>query len=277
MPKVYITTSLESYRDFLSDDWATRIEALTTAAPKLSEIVLDLIVDWRAAAYTASLPAMALDQVKAYHDGYVNTSKINTAFLDLADVVIAKLATKLPELTVDPQLISRLRTAIVDLGVEWNDACRTTSVEFPTERVWNSCLNHIAYQLCLWGSQRICYVSIYNSYENFIVRALCVARSTDACRVTDHDFKDQFANSFGSNLLGKCWTRDAINVVRLVRHSLSHAGGCVTKHLAKQNHDFVLQDDRIQVTPDKTKALFSLLKDSVYALAEKAVAMPSFG
>ncbi|MGA2062226.1 MAG: hypothetical protein ABSG67_17215 [Thermoguttaceae bacterium] len=272
----YIETSLESYRDFFSDDWGERIDALTNSAPKLSEIVFDIMMEWRAAAYTASLPVSILDTMKAYHDGFVKTGELNSTILRLAKGVTAKLARKVPELTADTSLIRRLQEQIIVLGADLEDARSRAKLEFPMKEVWNSYLDKYPYQLSLWGSQRICYVSIYNSYENFLVRSLQIARSISNCRATDRDFKKKFADSFGNLLLNKCWTSNGINIARLARHALSHAGGRVTDDLAKQKHGFVVRDGRIQVTPEKTKALFSLLKDSVYALAEKAVIMKEF-
>jgi hypothetical protein len=178
---------------------------------------------------------------------------------------------------VDPSSVRRLQERIVNLGAEMEEARDRAKFEFQMEEMWRSYLGKHAYQLSLWGSQRICYVSIYNSYENFLVRSLQIARSIDSCRVTDKDFPKNLAASFGDDVRDKCWISNIqINVARLARHALSHAGGRVTDDLAKHKHGFVVKDDRIQVTPEKTKALFSLLKNAVYSLAEKAVVMQEF-
>ncbi|HEV3417280.1 MAG TPA: hypothetical protein VG056_10715 [Pirellulales bacterium] len=276
MPVVEITASIESYRNFLNDDWGERINVLTANTPKLSEIVLDILMEWRAAAYTASLPVSILEHMRAYHDGFVNTGEINTTLLRVAEGVIGKLARKVPELTAEPSLIRRLQKEIVILGAELEAARDGTEIEFPMDETWRSYLEKPAYQLSLWGSQRICYVSIYNSYENFLVRSICIARSMDTCRSSDKDFKKYLGDTFGNGLREKCWTSNEVNIARLARHALSHAGGRVTEQLEKQKHGFLVRDGRIQITPEKTKALFSLLKDSVYALAERAVTMRRF-
>ena len=173
---VYVTTTLDAYRNFFSDDWGERVDRLTANKPKLSEIVFDLMMEWRAAAYTASLPVSILEHMKAYHDGFVNTGELNTNLLRLAQVIPAKLAQELPELAADPSLIRRIQEKLVDLGAKMEEARDNATMEFPLEETWQSYLQEHVYQLSLWGSQRICFVSIYNSYENFLIRAVCIAQ-----------------------------------------------------------------------------------------------------
>lgn len=273
---VYVTTALDAYRNFLSDDWGERLDELTADKAKLSEIVFDLMLDWRAAAYTASLPVSILEHMKAFHDGFVNTGELNTTLLHLAQLIPGRLAQELPQLTLDPSALRYLQEKIVDLGAKIEGARDKSQCEFPLEETWQSYLEEHAYQLSLWGSQRICFVSIYNSYENFLVRAVCIAQSIPDCRSNDKEFKEYLVESFGRPLRDKCWTNNNVNIARLARHALSHAGGRVTAKLAKQHHGFVVRDGRIQVTPEKTRALFLLLRDCVYSLAEKAVTMPEF-
>jgi hypothetical protein len=123
-------------------------------------------------------------------------------------------------------------------------------------------------------------VSIYNSYDNFVAQLVGIALSLDECpRTAGKKFKHLFRDAFSDDLKKKCWTKHEIQVFREVRHALSHAGGRVTAELdeLRPKHDFIVVEDRIQVTPDKTKSLFAVLKDCVYALSEVAVGMPQFG
>lgn len=273
---VHIDTRFDSYRNFFSDDWGSRLATIACTSAKLFPLIFDLMMEWRGAAYTASLPVSILEHVRSFHDGFVNTGEINTTLLRLAQMIPAELARDLPDMTTDPSLVRRLQERIVDIGARLEDARGSAQITFPMEETWQSYLGEHAYQLSLWGSQRICYVSIYNSYENFLVQCVKIAGSLDDCRTTDKAFKKRLADLFGPQLKEKCWTNNELNIVRLVRHALTHAGDRVTKQLAKQNHGFVVLGDRIQVTPDKTKGLFSLLKDAVSALAEKAAKMSEF-
>lgn len=267
----------ESNQNFFNDDWGERIFALVKDAPQLEQLILDLMIGWRAAAYTASLPATVIAHVKAFHDAFVNTSEINTTLLRLCDAVLPKLALKVSDLSSDPRLVRDLRVAIIEIATEVETARKNNRVDFPLEDTWKDYLEDPVYQLSLWGSQQICYVAIYNAYDNFLAHAVRIARSLDKCRTSDKDFKEQFVRSLGRPLLDKCWTNAELNIARLVRHALSHAGGRVTSKLAKQKHGFTVYDNRIQVMPDNTKALYKLLEDCVYALCEKAATLSEFG
>src|SRR5262245_23849434 len=134
------------------------------------------------------------------------------------------------------------------------------------------------FYLGLWGSQRIAYVAIYNAYDNFISHLVRSALNLARCRASEDGFKKRLVEAFGEPLKDKCWTDHRLNIARAARHSLSHAGGRVTKELGdlRPKHDFVVVDDRIQITPDKTRELFRLLTECVYALAEKAVTILQF-
>ncbi len=276
--RIHLDRRLESYRSFFSDDWGERINRLAAPAPKLNALVFGIMLEWRATAYTASLPVAIIDHMKGYHDGFVNTGEINTTLLRLAETVMPVLGMRIPELTTDPFLISRLKTEIVKIGAALEDAHASTKVEFSLEETWQEYLKDPVYQLSLWGSQQHAYVSIYNSYDSFLARLVCIARSLDKLRTSDGGFRKHLTDAFGAALKEKCWTCKDIYIAREARHSLSHARGSVTKKLGEiqPSHGFMVVEGRIQVTPEKTKALFALLKDCVYALAEKAVAMPEF-
>ena len=274
--EVHVTTTLDAYRNFFNDDWGERVDALTASKPQLSEIVFDLMMEWRAAAYTASLPVSILEHMRAYHDAFVNTGELNTVLLRLAQLIPGKLANAIPEVSGDPALVRRIQEQLVTIGAELEESRDKSDIEFPIDDVWQSYLKDNAYQLSLWGSQRICFVAVYNSYENFLVRAVSIALSLDNCRSTDQDFKDRVEEAFGASICFRCWKTRDVNIARLARHSLSHAGGRLNKKFGKQPHKFEIRDDRIQVTPELTKELFSLLKDCVFTIAEAAVTMEEF-
>lgn len=275
--QVHIDTEIDSYRGFLSDDWAERIYSLAANAGKLKRVIFDLVMDWRAAAYTASLPVCVVDHVKAYHDGFVNGDEPNTNLLRLARHLPAILAERLPETTCDPSLLRRIRDEIVRIGAAMEDAYQEAKQDFPLQHAWQTYLQHHVYQLSLWGSQRICYVSIYNAYESFVCRCVAIALKVSGCRSSNKEkFKKLIIEAFGEPTYNNCWMNEDLKIVRAVRHSLSHAGGALTDELRGVKHGFVVLDGRLQVTPEKTKALFSLLKQAATALAEDAAKIPTF-
>jgi hypothetical protein len=273
---IFVVTSREAYKGFFSDDWGERIDTLARPAKKLYPLIFDLVMEWRAAAYTASLPTAIIDHLKNYHDAFINDGNLNTNLIEIAENVPALLAHELPDLLFNPEDIRRIQAKLVDIGARFMQARLRSKTEFPLEETWRAYLESNVYKLLLWGSQRICYVSIYNSYENLIVHCVKIALSLTRCRTNSSEFKNQFSKAFGVTIRDKCWTNDSLNIVRVVRHSLSHAGGRITEDLAPLKHGFVVNDGRIQVTPEKAKELLSLLQDCVYSLAEKAITLPEF-
>jgi hypothetical protein len=274
---IHISADLEDYRNFFSDDWGKRIDELTVNTGKLEPLIFDLMMEWRAAAYTASLPALILEHMKAYHDGFVKTRELNTTLLHLANAIVTRMESKLPELTSDPDLLRRIRKAVLDLGIEIEDARDAAAFDFPMQETWQTYLQEYVYQLSLWGSQRICYVAIYNSYDNFLTQCMRIATGIKDYRSFNRTkFKSDFATAFGEQLLEKCCDNTDLDVARFARNAFSHSGGRLTPELAPRERAFVVCDGFVQITPKDTKGLFTLLKEAAYALAEKAITLSAF-
>ena len=274
--KIHIASDLDDYRNFFSDDWGKRIDELTVNTGQLDPLIFDLMMEWRAAAYTASLPALILEHMKAYHDGFVKTRELNTTLMHLANGIVARMESKLPEITSDPSLLRRIRKTVLDLGVEVEDARDASAFDFPMQETWQSYLQEYVYQLSLWGSQRICYVAIYNSYDNFLTQCVRIASAlTEYRSLPRKKFLSDFSVVFGERLLKKCCDNKDLDIARCARNALSHAGGRVTPELGL-SHGFVVVDGYIHITPKDTKGLFSLLKDAVYVLAEEVITLPAF-
>lgn len=275
---IYLVTDIDAYRGYFSDDWARRVSEITFQRPLLDKLFLGLAMSWRAAAYTVSLPVQLLDHTKQYHDGFVNSGDVNSHILRLASVIPAKLVQKLPELVNDPLLLNRLSRAIISVGVEVDDAIAQSRLPFPMQASWEEHLANHVFQLMLWNSQRICFTSVYNSYESFIVQCLKSAIGVEKCRTSDkRTFRDQMEKAFGAAVFEACWAQDSVNIARVARHSLAHADGAVTNDLGRLNHGFVVTDGCIQITPDDVKKLFSVLKNAAEVLIQNAVALDAFG
>ena len=139
---IFIDDRMESYRNFFGDDWGQSMEALTAAAPKLDRLVLDLMLDWRGAAYTVSSPAIMVDHFRSFAEGYVNDPEPNTSLLCLAGNLLTKLSRELPEISADPQLQRKLRDKYVAVGAELLDAQSKVRMEFPIDQIWHDYVKH---------------------------------------------------------------------------------------------------------------------------------------
>lgn len=277
---VRLETNMDAYRGLFSDDWGVRVTDFADGKSKLDPIVFDLLMEWRAAAYTASLPLAIIDHMKGYHDGLFEKREFSTTLLRVASAVIGKLEHSIPELTSDSGMIRKLRERIVVLGAEFEEARDKAQFEFPVAETWRDYLDNNVYQLSLWGSQRTCYVSVYNSFDSFAFRCVrCVRdlQNQQTSRTSQESFKDEFKATFGVDLKGACWTSSDVTLARAVRNSLTHANGTITRELApRRDLKILVQDDLLHVMPDDTKHLYSVLSKAALTLVEKASTMPDF-
>ena len=122
----------------------------------------------------------------------------------------------------------------------------------------------------LWSSQRVAFSAYYNAYENLLVRLAKTAAGLDSLRVTNKsDFNKCLREQFGDDGRDTCWTNSRINLFRLIRHSLSHAGGRLTDDLAKIKHNLHLIDGKIQITPVENILIVKTLQPCVDFLIER--------
>jgi len=77
---VCINPNLDAYRRFYDKDWAEKFSMITKPT-KLSEPGLDLIMDWKGAAYTAAMPWVLIrfnDNYQILWEKYLEISTFNT-------------------------------------------------------------------------------------------------------------------------------------------------------------------------------------------------------
>lgn len=273
---IHIDTRYESYKDFFSDDWGHRIDAIVRDASKLRLFALDLLADWRGAAYAVSFPTVMVEHFRSFAEGYVNESSPSTGILRFSEVVLTKLSRELPDLSAHPQLKRDLHKRIVCLSAEILDAHSQVKLEFPSEQIWEQYLGDHVYQITIWSLLRICYVAVYNAYDNFIHRCTSTAHTSEDVRTSNNDFKRKLCDAFGPAVTQQCWTNAAIRRARRTRHALAHAGGRETDDLRRESHNFAVHDGVIHIMPEDIKELYSTLKDAVLVLAETAKGKPAF-
>jgi hypothetical protein len=237
---------------------------------------MDLVLAWRAIAYTASMPVTAIKAMQAATLGYAKYVSPDGSIISFAESILAKVSRKIPELVEDRDLRSRLMSEFAIVADEFRARRSTITPEMPIEPLWQEFLEQDAFRLSVWASQRIAYVAFYNAYESFLVNCAKRALGVTQLRVSEKPFLSALRNAFGSDLSGVCWTNHEIHISREVRHSLSHAGGRETEKLKKQKHGIKLVDDVLQIFPDDNHNLLRRLRAGIDALISAAVAHPRF-
>lgn len=270
----HIDTRLESYRNFLSGDWGQELAALVSGVKRLDTIAFDLMAEWRGAAYVVSFPTQMIEHFRAFADSYTRTPN-SDAILRFADVALERLSQRVPALTHRPKLRRSLQAEIVTVAAEMRDAKAKANVSFPIDLIWKQYLSHHVYQITLWSSLRICYVAIYNAYDNFVHQCVSTVLG-ESVRTTYREFEQKFRNAFDSEAVVKCWTDNRIEDARLVRHALSHAGGRPTPKLQNREASVHIADGLIHIYPEHVKQLYSVLKDAALTLCMLAKGKQQF-
>jgi hypothetical protein len=235
---------------------------------------VDLLLVWRTTAYTAAMPATVIKVTQSATLGYARHASPDASVVSFGDNVLAKLSRSVPELVEDRNLRAKLMEALVTLAADFRDARENVSPEMPVEPIWKDFLTQDAFAMGVWSSQRVAYVAFYNAYEAFLVACAKVATGASQLRANDKEFKEALRSGFASDISVPCWTHHEINIAKLVRHALSHAGGRETDDLRKQKHGIRLMQGVLQIVPHDNHNLLRRLRIGVEAVVAVAAADP---
>jgi hypothetical protein len=264
---IIIDPELDSYRTFFDHAWAREIHAAAEDTA-LESAVFDLCVAWRGAANTHCLPWVMVQNMKAFADGltraYVPVGK------RMADEVSAWLVAKMGDDLRHMQR-KRLSQVVQELAGQANAAASAAQYEVDGPKYFHEIAGNAEFQFCLSGSQRLCYGALYQGYEHLLLRVYKAVTGTARYRIRPGTFAGDFAAALGTALRDYCWSDAAVNVARVTRHALAHAGGRVTDDLRKLNHGLRVEGDEIHILPSDTRALHELLKDRAKKLIVEAV------
>jgi hypothetical protein len=274
--EIYIDPDIDSYQNYIDDNQIDDILNVAKDTPKLNKLVTNLLIDWRGAAYTASLSSFVLKHSKSFIEGYVN-NKPNSLLIELVEAFTHRCSKEIKDLVNYSSIKEKLASILIKIGDETLQKYEKSSFEFPTEIAWETYLEKHYYQLSIWSSQRLSYLTIYTSYENFITQLMRIAlEKPDYKMPKSDDFKNQFRNIFNQELLDKCWNDRNIKITRYARHSLSHVSGEETEELKNFGHNFVMVNNKIQITPNDIKNLFCDTSKAVKELVVKSSTMDKF-
>ncbi len=143
--------------------------------------------------------------------------------------------------------------------------------------IWSDLIDQPEFVLSICGSQRLCYAGVYFAYENFVRQCTSLATGTDEVEYHNNFTKQEedMRMVFGDTTTDRVADQQ-VNIARLVRNALVHAGGRIGNELRKIPHGLALENDVLQVMAPDTSRLFGQLKMRASVLAERAVALPVF-
>jgi hypothetical protein len=273
---IYIDDRMESYNGYVPDDWSEKTFGLVTHGSALDNLLVDLLLTWRTTAYTACMPAVLIKSIQSSTLGYAEYAAPDASVVAFGDNILAKLSRTVPELVADRKLRAKLMEGLVTLAADFRDTRAKVSPQLPIEPIWQDFLKQDAFAMSIWSSQRVSYVAFYNAYESFLVDCAKLALGTSQLRATDKDFKEALRSGFACDISVSCWMHSEMNIAKLVRHALSHAGGRETADLVKQKHGIKLIGGVLQIVPHDNHNLLRRLRVGVEEVVGVSAADPKF-
>ena len=274
--EVWIDNRMEVHDGYLPDKWTGEVYDTSRGTGALYPIVVDLILAWRTAAYTAMMPATAIKAMQAATLGYAKYVTPDASVISYSEAVLAKVSRKVPELVENRDLRARLMGELVTVADEFRAQRAAVTPEMPIEPLWQEFLEQDAFRLSVWASQRLAYVAFYNAFEAFLVDCAKRILGVTQLRATDKAFLEALRNAFGTDLTGTCWNHHEIQIGREARHSLSHAGGRETEKLKKHKHGIKVIEGVLQIVPDDNHKLLRRLRAGADTLVAAAAGHPKF-
>ena len=262
---IWIENRLEAYGAFFRDDFAIQALEASKRSERLDRIAFDLVCAWRSASYSGALPAVLVMTQKSFHDGYTNEPR-SAGMLKYSEVVLSQLCLAVPTLTLDEKLGRAIQSSILDISCRIVEADKSDKTDFDLEGAWQDYLKLIPFQLGVHALMRQTYLAIFSAYENYIVSLLKVASGDPNVRI-NQDFNKKFRGTFG-DLVESLWFDPRIQMAKLVRHALMHAGGRVTPDLEGKEIPVAVYEGYMHIFPEHNQALYDLLKVPALAILQ---------
>ncbi len=267
--QIRIDNRLDSYQTFFDHDWSRKIGTLV-GGTKLEEPVFALCMNWKSAANTHALPWLMIESLRGLWTGFMSGHE------PFALKTIKALSQRLPSEMADSlsnMNRKKLAKVVRDIGIQVCEATETSKEEFDPQTIWREFLRPDIqeFQLCIWGSQRICYGAIFHAYENFVRQCVGVTKDEPDYRAYFNQLVKDVESTFGLQAAEFCLTEQNIKIARQVRNALAHNGGRITDEIESRPHDLAVEDGVIQIMAPDTKNLFDLLKTRALSLTEAAL------
>jgi hypothetical protein len=272
-----VDSRYETYRSCFTRAQAEALLDAVRGMPKLERLVDNLAINWRAASDAGATGREILDNACAAPGLYYSGDIPDEHLQDISEACFRALADVVPEITRNKDLASRIKTAALRSARRVRTLRQNAPVRFPEDAIWSILMQDMRFGLRLHDSQRLCYSNLYNSYETFLVDLMRMVGNRTRLRATEPEFKDIFRRHFGEQLIQQCWFDQRIDIARVTRHALSHAGGRITPDLLKLNTSFIVQDGLLQIWPNDNWNLVQLLHERVMRLLVKASNLSQFG
>lgn len=279
-----IDPHLSSYEKFFDHDWAKNIFT-SVKNTLLEKAVLGLVIMWRSTNGAHILPWLMLENLKHFSLGEIEgnlqfrASYAESVISDIVDMIEKNMQYNLKfdqrrDLKRAVEKIERARYESIKKARD--------QAQFDINEYWKFLVNTSEFQFSILGLQQMNYGSLFFAYEDFLANVIRTREQSYSSK--NNPIKFGFARHFGESLTNYCWKNDEVEMAFLVRHAIAHNGGRFGKDLEKYKYRFIevkdsensqlrgdcfnVVNDKIQITPDNTSYLFSVLKERVSKIVE---------
>lgn len=267
---IFIDSNPVNYESFYDAAWANKISGISEKCQELDQIVINLLVNIKSAIYTASSPLLQAKSFSVFHDSFVNSPEKPNSIFKLCFAIADRLTENLEEITGSIILQQKLKKRASKVRNDLAFGQEFFKFQLSPEEVWYECLKDTSFQLIVWSSQRQAFVSIHSTYEHFLVDVLRLKQKKPGYRKPpEKKFQKDFLAIFSEETLFKTWTNKIIRQSRIARNCLAHGSGVVSEELIKEEHNFKILDNKIQITPKDLIAQFIAIKAGVLHIIEE--------
>lgn len=267
--EIHYDNRLDSYTSFFDHAWAKRF--LDESDMSLLEAPAhDLCRDWKGIAISIRMPWLLAHAIPDFHK----------AFTTGEPTFLQQLTRQVGKHIADKSTLSNMRKKeLIAIVQDIGNHVQQIKEQMPTldvQTVWNDYLQVQEMGWGLWASQWLAYAALYFSYENYLRQAVSIARNETDYRATVSKLRKDCASVFGDKLTKDCIDDPDIQIARLARHCIAHAGSKESPELRKMKHNIIVTEGRLQIFPENVRALFSVLTDRVLKIAVAAQSIRAF-
>ncbi len=255
-------TRLDEYGPFFKDNFAHEIFAIVQGRSPIDQFAFDLVAGWRAASYSAALPAAFPAVLESFFQGMQRSQPTNSMRQDFFHIVLSRLSKQIPTLNRNSKLTRNIQEVLKSLSQEVQQA-RKISNQMMTlkEDVWRGFQAEIAYMQGLHHALRFAFLSLIGNYETYLANLLnFVEQPEKPIRSNSKKFEQAFRKHFPS-IADHAWFGQEMKKFRLIRHAIIHNGGRISSELESlSNVPARLEHGEIHVYPTHLRNAYQTLR-----------------
>lgn len=269
---------LQHYQTFLNEEWNLEVAAIVRGT-KLEKPLTTLIVNWKAAANTHSMPWLLIHSLHHFWHGAVKHQNLSTQLINaLANGLPNRMVGKTSNMTR-----KKIAQAVRDIAAEVEEALNNNpDPEMEPEALWHGYINptsNLEFQAAIWGSQRLAFGALFFAFEHFMANLVAIGLGKDEDKYSPNweDVVKDAKKVLDPAIVSKYLDSEFIAITRLTRNCLTHRAGKISPVLQKKDHGLLVDEyGVIQITPSYNHQCIRQLESRLMAVIEAAVKLSEF-